>query len=122
LRLSSSLLRQALDGGDDTGTKRNGTNLLSEKSKIHKRSQILEARSDGAIAGKELRSIQLSPDYKTRYLMLVGYDLSYMRYAAFKDLIESGTSSYSARHEATGTFEKAMGQIINTAGDHQYRG
>jgi hypothetical protein len=36
--LSSSLLRQALDGGDDIGTKRNGTNLSSEKTKIHKRS------------------------------------------------------------------------------------
>jgi hypothetical protein len=33
-----SYLRQALDGGDNTGTKRNGTNLLSQKTKIHKRS------------------------------------------------------------------------------------
>jgi hypothetical protein len=40
-----------------------------------------------------------------------------MWYAVFKELIESGISSYSTRHEATETFEKAMAQVINTAGD-----
>jgi hypothetical protein len=77
---------------------------------------ILEATDFDGTNG-DMRKIRLAPDYKNKWMMLVGDGLTQMRVRTFVDIINKSCYDFGQQQEKMAMIKEALGQVIHITGD-----
>ena len=68
-------------------------------------------------ANGDVKGMQLTDDYRDRYIMLVGDGLSQIRVKTFENMIQESSFCFKENFRATDMIRRALGQVIHVTGD-----
>ena len=98
---------------EDETTNKGAANVVMSLLLLH--GIVKAVDSDGA--NGDVSKMRLAPNYKEKYMMLVGDGLSQVRVKSLEDLVKNSSFWFSNQQETAHMIHEALGQVINITGD-----